>query len=65
MKLLIEEPVVDIIENLKREGVTLNDIHNELDYRDRASCENKWDDNLYEYSTEELQEIEVKWEELK
>lgn len=51
--------VKEMIQQLKEDGVTLNHIQNELDYRDNSGG-NKWNDNLYQYTDEELSCIE-KW----
>ena len=54
---------VEEIRTLKSCGITLNEISEELNYRDNASEGMRWDDNLYEYATGELEEIEKIWEE--
>ena len=56
----------NIILELKKIGVTLEDIHDELDYRGQANVLDGiggWNDGLIYYSTEELQNIELYWEE--
>ena len=55
------ESIGEIIENLKRDNVTLEQIEKELDYRSEAGKDSRWDDNLFEYSTDELESIEVNW----
>lgn len=55
------ESVQDIITVLKHRNVTLQQVSDELDYRDQASEGSKWDDDLYEYETSELEEIEEYW----
>jgi hypothetical protein len=47
------------IDQLKQDGVTLKQIQTELDYRDVSNY--GWYDDLYEYSTEELEQIENEW----
>jgi hypothetical protein len=54
------EQTAKMIQNLRTDGITLTDITEELDYRDRANG-NRWDDNLFEYSDEELADIEQTW----
>ena len=54
------------IVELKASGVTLKDIQDELDYRERANVLDGiggWNDDLIYYPTEELQDIELVWEE--
>jgi len=53
---------INDIARLKADGVTLEQISEELDYRGNAAEGSRWDDDLYEYSTEELTEIEIAWE---
>ena len=55
------EKVKEMILNLKADGIYLEDISKELDYRDNAIEGARWDDNLYDYSTEELDKIEELW----
>jgi len=50
-----------LIKNLRINDICLTDVENELDYRDQAASDMKWDDNLYEYTTEELADIEELW----
>lgn len=50
----------EMIHRLQRDGVHLTAISAELDYRDRAN-DLTWDDNLYEYTTDELGDIEELW----
>lgn len=49
----------EIIRQLKCDGITLEQIGEELDYRERSSL--NWDDALIKYSTEELEQIEIEW----
>ena len=54
-----------IISDLKKMGVTLEQLAEELDYRDRAGiteAKEGWDDDLYFYSTEELCDAEELWD---
>ena len=56
-----------IIPNLKNAGVTLDQLSEELDYRDRngiTEAREGWDDDLYFYSTEELEDAEELWDEV-
>ena len=56
-----------IIPDLKGMGVTLEQLTEELDYRDRAGiteAKEGWDDDLYFYSTEELCDAEELWNEV-
>ena len=56
-----------IIPNLKNAGVTLDQLSEELDYRDRngiTEAREGWDDDLYLYSTEELEDAEELWDEV-
>ena len=56
-----------IIPNLKNAGVTLDQLSEELDYRDRngiTEAREGWDDDLYLYSTEELEDAEELWNEV-
>ena len=53
--------ILNMVMNLKSDGVTLSDIENELDYRESALDGMKWDDNLIDYSTWELRDIEQSW----
>ena len=67
---LKEHYISNTIPYLKNMCVTLKRIKEELDYRDRVgmdSDENKcgWDDDLYQFSTKELEDIETIWSELK
>jgi hypothetical protein len=39
----------------------LVEINEELDYRDQARDENRWNDNLFEYSYSELEQIASWW----
>jgi len=57
--------VKEMIQQLKEDGVTLNHIQNELDYRENSSSDMKWDDNLYEYTTDELLSMEQTWHEVR
>lgn len=56
--------VKEMIQQLKEDSVTLNHIQNELDYRENSSSDMKWDDNLYEYTTDELLSMEQTWHEV-
>jgi len=47
-----------MVEKLKADGVTLKQIGKELNYRNNAAPGCRWDDNLYQYTTEELEQIE-------
>lgn len=51
--------ILETVIRMKADGITLNDISEELTYRDRTGDSQKWDDNLYDYSTDELEEIEI------
>lgn len=56
-----------IIPNLKNAGVTLDQLSEELDYRDRngiTKAREGWDDDLYFYSTKELEGAEELWNEV-
>lgn len=48
------------IKELTLSGIALQAISNELDYRENSNG-NRWDDNLYEFSTDELDKIECVW----
>lgn len=50
-----------IVERLRRDGVTIKQISDELNYREIASSDTRWDDDLCEYDTEELKDIERFW----
>lgn len=47
------------IQKLIDDGVTLEQVSEELDYRDMAMEGSTWDDCLFEYSIEELEEVEA------
>lgn len=52
---------------MQREGVSLTQLSEELDYRERAGVQEGsagWDDNFYDYSTKELEFIEKIWSEM-
>lgn len=54
-----------ICPNLKKDGVTLEQIQKELDFREMNQIfdgRDGWDDNLLDYSTEELTDVEVLWD---
>ena len=56
-----------IIPELRSAGVTLEQLAEELEYRDRngiTEAREGWDDELYFYSTEELEDAEELWEEV-
>lgn len=56
-----------IIPNIRKEGVSLEELSAEIDYRDRNGIlESKegFDDRLYFYSTEELADAEELWTEV-
>jgi len=55
------ETIAEMIRKLKADGITLEEVAEELNYRDNANV-SKWDDNLFEYSTEELELIEQFWD---
>lgn len=55
------ESVQDMIAVLKYRNVTLQQISDELDYRDQSAEGSKLDDDLYEYEISELEEIEGHW----
>jgi hypothetical protein len=57
----VKETVSEMIAVLKYNNVTLKQVSKELDYRDQADINSRWDDDLFEYETEELQEIEQHW----
>ena len=57
----LKETAQEMIAVLKYHNVTLKQISKELDYRSQAAEDMKWDDDLYEYKTEELQEVEQHW----
>lgn len=53
--------------DFKTEDVIIRDfemqsVREELNYRDQAGSDSRWDDDLYEYTTEELQAIEISYE---
>ena len=50
----VKETAQEMIAVLKYHNVTLRQVKKELDYRDQAASDMKWDDDLYEYETEEL-----------
>ena len=55
----------ETIPELKKQGVTITEISEELDYRERAGiveARQGWDDRMYFYSTEELEDAEVLWD---
>ena len=52
------------IQKLFKDGVIREDILKELDYRENAAEGCGWDDNLYQYDIDELQDIEEQWEEI-
>ena len=51
----------EMIAVLRYHNVTLRQIKKELDYRNQADINSRWDDDLFEYETEELQEIKQHW----
>ena len=51
------------IDRLKNAGVRVEVISKELDYRDNAGDDARWDDNLFEYDSDELHQIEAVWTE--
>lgn len=54
-----------IIPELKKSGVSLPQIQEELDYRERSQVSDGregWDDALIDYSTEELTNAEILWD---
>ena len=53
--------IAEMIRKLKADGITLEEVAEELNYRHNAN-DLKWDDNLFEYSTEELELIEQFWD---
>ena len=50
-----------IITRMKADGITISEIYKELEYRDGAASDCRWDDNLFEYSDSELEEIASLW----
>ena len=55
----------ETIPELKTLGVTIAEISEELDYRERAGiteAKQGWDDRMYFYSTEELEDAEELWD---
>lgn len=48
------------MERLKEDGITLEQISEELSYREGAP-DTTWDDNLFEYTTSELEYVEQHW----
>ena len=55
----------ETIPELKKLGVTIAEISEELDYRERAGiaeAKQGWDDRMYFYSTEELEDAEELWD---
>lgn len=53
-----------LIKALQDDGITLTQISEELNYRERANVQDGhsgWDDNLIDYPTEELERIEAAW----
>ena len=57
----MNKTLIKNMEQMKIDGVTLSEIYEELDYRDQADCNSRWNDNLYEYSTSELEQIASWW----
>ncbi len=51
------------MQRLKDAGISMGDIAEELDYRDRAGDNSRWNDNLCEYNGDELSQIEAAWQE--
>jgi hypothetical protein len=49
-----------VIKELTLSGITLQDVSSELDYHDNSNG-NRRDDNLYEFSIDELNRIECVW----
>lgn len=49
------------MEQMKVDGITLSDIYEELEYRDQAGDSNRWSDDLFEYSSSELEQIASWW----
>lgn len=71
------EVITYMVKQLKNDGVTVEEITDEINYRDNANVyeteddrndsknigdwENRWNDNLFEYSMAELEDIEELW----
>lgn len=58
------QEMLDAIDRFIRDEISLDDVGEELSYREEAAADMKWNDYLYEYSTDELQAIELGWEEM-
>ena len=61
------EQMCKVISDLKNAGVTLEQLSEELDYIERnviTEAREGWDDDLYLYSTEELEDAEELWDEV-
>lgn len=58
------QEMLDAIDRFICDGISLDDVAEELCYRKNAAADMKWNDYLYEYSTDELQAIEMGWEEM-
>lgn len=54
--------ISEIVKKLKGNEICLEDIEKELDYRDNSHY--NWNDDLCEYSTEELGDVEQIWYEV-
>jgi hypothetical protein len=52
--------VKEMILKLRHNGIHLEDIENELSYRDNG-CDYRWNNDLHDYSTEILADIEQLW----
>lgn len=56
-----------IIPDIRKAGVSLEELTEEIDYRDRngiTEAREGWNDELYFYSTEELADAEELWTEI-
>lgn len=53
--------IAELIQTLSDNGVTLERVVAELDYREQSISGNRWDDVLSEYSSAQLMKIERAW----
>lgn len=59
-----KQEMLDVIDWFIDHEISLDDIEEELDYRDRAAEGMRWNDSLYGYSDEDLLDIAFLWVEL-
>ena len=57
-----DTPTPIAVTNLMNSDVTLEQVYEELEYRDNAVEGMRWDDNLCCFSTKELEDIVEEWE---